>query len=108
MGDSFRWVFLPRVLLRQPDGSYVVCNRRYKPVGLTVTEHIDYAQYPVRVKIRGLTKATARLLSFNGSENLDLVALYDDTCIPTDSREDWDAYSARLERLAKLKVEPVT
>lgn len=107
MADPFRWVFLPRVLLRQADGSYVVCNRRYKPVGLTITEHVDYAQYPVRVKIRGLTKATARLLSFNGSDNLQLVALYDDTCVPTDSAQNWAAYSARLERLSRLKVEPV-
>lgn len=107
MSDPFRWYFLPRVLLRQTDGSYVVCNRRYKPVGLTVTDHIDYARYPVRVKIKGLTASAARKLSFNGSGDLDLVALYDDSCVPTDSAVHWAAYSARLERLAKMKVEPV-
>lgn len=102
---EFRQVFLPYCLLRQADGSYVVCNRRYKPLGLTLTDHVIYEAHPVRVRFKGLTPKRAAKISYRGSEDLDRIYLYNDGCIPTDSAADWAAYSERLRLLAKLKVE---
>jgi hypothetical protein len=105
-GSSFRWVFLPYCLIRQDDGSYVVCNRRYKPVGDARTEFVDYEQR-VKVRIKGLTPARAARLDHAGREHLDRIYLYADGCVPTDSQADWDAYSKRLQLLANLEVEPL-
>lgn len=105
--SEFRKVFLPYCLIRQANGSYVVANRRYKPVGMTNTGLVDYAAHPVRVKFKRLTKVTARNLSYNGSEDLERISLYDDGCIPTDSAANWTAYSKRLQILAALRVEHI-
>lgn len=107
MSDTFRWMFLPYCLQRQPDGSYVVTNRRYKPIGITRKDHVDYEEYPVRVRFKRLTAVTARALDHAGRENLDAIYLYNDGCVPTASDADWTAYSRRLQRLAGLKVEAV-
>lgn len=107
MADSFRWLFLPYCLLRQEDGSYVITNRRYKPLGMTTREHVVYEDHPVRVRFRRLTKATARALDHAGREDLDRIYLYNDGSIPTESDANWSAYSKRLQRLAALKVEAV-
>ncbi len=102
--SSFRGVFLPYCLLRQDDGSYVVCNRRYKPVGNTASEWVDY-EPAVRVRIKGLTAAVATKLDHAGRDDLDRIYLYNDGCIPTDSAANWQAYSVRLAKLAGLKIE---
>lgn len=102
--SSFRWVFLPYCLIRQEDGSYVITNRRYKPLGMTSTGHVDYAAHPVRVKFKRLTALTARKLDYKGRDDLDRIYLYNDGCLPTDSQAHWDAYAKRLHTLAKLQV----
>ena len=103
--SSFRWFFLPYCLVLQADGSYVVTNRRYKPVGMTTTAHVDYTAHEVRVKFKKqLSTPQATKLSWNGSDQLDQIWLYNDGCVPTDSQANWDAYSLRLQRLADLQV----
>jgi hypothetical protein len=103
LGD-IRSVVLPYVLKRLEDGRYVVLNREYKPVGFLTRVHVKYEDYPIALKLRGLTAAVAKKLSCDGSANLDLIGLYDDGCVPTQSKKNMDAYLERLARLAKLKV----
>lgn len=98
---------MPYALLRQPDGSYVITNRRYKPVGITRVDWVDYEEYPVRVRFKRLTAATAKILDVQGRESLEQIFLYDDAHIPTTSDANWTAYSKRLRRLAELQVDPV-
>ena len=106
--SSFRWLFLPYCLIQQEDGSYVVANRRYKPVGITRKDFVDYDEYPVAVRFkRKLSAAQARNLDCMGRENIDRIYFYNDGCLPTDSQADWDAYSKRLQKLAALEVQPV-
>lgn len=50
LGD-FRSVYLPYCLKRQEDGSDVVLNREYKPVGFNTREHIPYEEHPVSSKL---------------------------------------------------------
>ena len=98
-------MFLPYCLLLQEDGSYVVTNRRYKPVGLTMTEWVEYADYPCRIRFaRALRDEQIALLDCKGRVNRDAIYLYSDGCIPTDSEANWKAYSSRLQRLAGYKV----
>lgn len=102
--STFRATFLPYCLMRQVDGSYIVSNRGYKPVGLTVTDWVEHDAYPVRVHLPEMTEAVARRLDHEGGDSLDEIYLYDDGCVPTDSAEDWMAYSERLLLLAQMRV----
>jgi hypothetical protein len=103
--SDFRSVFLPYCLDRQPDGRYVVLNRKYKPVGFLTKDHIEYSDYPICVKFKGLGEITAAKISFNGDSNMDRIYLYNDGCIPTNSSEYMADYLRRLEILAKLAVD---
>jgi len=95
---------LPYCVQRQEDGSYIVLNRDYKPLGFKTTEHVDYDAYPIKVKLRGLGAATAAKISWNGSSDLSAIYLYDDGCVPTISAANMTAYLKRVAHLAKLRV----
>ncbi|NTW20934.1 MAG: hypothetical protein HEQ12_11375 [Aphanizomenon flos-aquae DEX188] len=103
LGD-FRAVFLPYCLQKEPDGRYRILNRRYKPVGLTITEFINYEDYPVCVNLKSLGQTTAAKLSWKGDPDTDKIYLYNDGCVPTENSENMQNYLKRLEILAKLKV----
>lgn len=104
--SDFRWVFLIYCLDRQPDGSYVALNRRYKPVGMTLTEFTEYAQHPVGFKFkRALSALQIGKLDCEGRTDPQRIQLYNDGCIPTDSDANWKAYSERLGRLAAYQIE---
>lgn len=104
LGD-FRSVFLPYCLEKQPDGRYAVLNREYKPVGFYKKDFVRYAEHPVLVKLRGITKKKAALLSHDNDPDVGKIYLYDDGCVPTHSKANMKAYLAKLEILAKLKID---
>ena len=103
LGD-FRSIFLPYCIVKQPDGRYAVLNREYKPVGFNTDDLVQYEDFPVLVKFKSFTKAKATKISYAGSDDLDRVYLYNDGCVPTQSKENMQAYLARIELLAKLAV----
>ncbi len=103
--NDFRAVFLPYCLEKQPDGRVAVLNREYNPIGFKTREHIKYEDYPVCVKLKNLSSATAVKLSYKGDSNTDKIYLYNDGCVPTEKSEYMQNYLKRLEILAKLKVE---
>lgn len=102
---DFRSIHLPYCLKRQSDSKYIVLNREYKPLGFVAQEIVHYENYPIAVKIKGLTPLKASKISFNRSENLDDIYLYNDGCIPNSSAENMKAYFERLAVLAELKFE---
>lgn len=103
--SELRQLMLIYCLQLQPDGSYIALNRRYKPVGFTTVERVDYEAFAVRFKFkRALSAAQIAFLSYNGDTSAECIYLYNDGCLPTASAADWNAYSARLERLAGYKV----
>lgn len=105
MESDFRQVFLPYCLIRTAEGEYVVVNRRYKPVGLTLDTFVNYDDYPVKVRFkRALSKAQIASLDCKGRDGGDRIYLYNDGCRPTASAADWKAYSERLQRLAGYRV----
>ena len=102
---EFRDYFLVYGLERQPDGFYVALNRHYKPVGMTCGDWVKYEDHPVRLQFkRALTPKQAASLSASGDPSTDRIYLYNDGCVPTSSAAAWNAYSARLQRLAGLLV----
>lgn len=105
MLNDFRAVFFPYCLDKQPDGRYVVLNRKYKPIGFKTREHLKYEDYPVCVELKGIGSATAAKLSYKGASNTDRIYLYNDGCVPTESAEHMRSYLERLKILAKLKVD---
>ncbi|WP_416046711.1 hypothetical protein [Cupriavidus basilensis] len=102
---DIRSTFLPYCVERQPDGRYAVLNREYKPVGFWTNAYVTYADYPILVKIKGLTPKRASLISHDESSNTDLIFLYDDGCVPTESAAHMNAYLKRLAVLAKLEID---
>jgi len=102
--NNFSAVFLPYCLKRQPDGRYAVLNREYKPVGFFTKATVEYAKYPVLVKLPGLKAATAARLSAYGDSDADRIYLYKSNRSLVQSPTAMREYMARLEILARYKV----
>lgn len=102
--DEVSAIHLPYCIKRLEDRRYIVLNRNYKPVGFTTREHLDYASYPVAVRLEGLNQLVASKLFHCGSTSLDEIWLYDDGSIPTRSSENMDAYLERLKIFAEMKI----
>ena len=103
--DELRHTHFPYCLDRQEDGSYVLLNRNYKPVGFMTDDWVKYEQYPVGVKLKGITEKLAAELDARGRANLDRIYFYNDGCLPTESAEHMQAYMARLAKLMALRIE---
>lgn len=102
---DFRHTFLIYCLQRLQDGSYVTLNRRYKPVGMTSSEWVEYEDPPVRFKFkRALSSSQIAALSYKADPSAERIYLYNDGCIPTDSDASWTAYANRLKRLASYLI----
>jgi hypothetical protein len=76
---DFRAISLPYVLRRQEDGSYLVLNRKYKPIGFLTDEWVDYENYPIA---HHFVRETIEKLAIPGSRYGDIY-LYNDGSIPT-------------------------
>ncbi len=100
---DFRSIFMPYCLQKLPDGSWVVLNRRYKPLGFQSSDWVDYADFSAR--FHGLGPSTLSRIDKDG-KNVDgnRVWLYDDGSVPTGSEEHMKAYLERLAILSKLGV----
>jgi len=104
VSTDFRAVYFPYCIQKQSDGSWVVLNRQYKPVGFNTDEYIKYEEFPVSAKLQGIGPAVAKKLSYSSEASGDRIYLYNDGCVPTDSKTKMDAYLKKLEILAKLDL----
>jgi hypothetical protein len=102
--SDIRSVHLPYCIKQQDDGTYVILNREYKPLGFNTRENIKYSAYPICVRLKGLTAKAAAKLSYKNSPDTKEIFLYNDGCIPTASAAHMKAYLARLAHLAKFKI----
>lgn len=101
--DDFRAVYFPYCIEKQDDGTYVVLNREYKPVGFNTRDWINYSDYPVGVRLR-LTPKRIDELSVDDNDDGSNVYLYDDSTNPIRSKKNMDAYLEKLRILAKLEI----
>ena len=103
-----RAVFLIYCLQRLADGSYIALKLQYKPLGVFGREWVDYETHPSRFKFkRALSEQQVVALSHKGDAAAECIYLYGDGSRPTASTANWQAYSARLERLAGYGITPV-
>ena len=100
--ELFRMYF-PYGMEKQPDGSWVLFNRHYKPVGFNTPDHIDYGAYPVSFDSR-LVPSTKAKLSWTGEDTGDRVFFYNDGCYPTASGANMKAYLGKMRLLMKLRL----
>jgi len=109
MIENVRAVYFPYCLEQQEDGSWVLLNRNYKPVGFNTGDFIRYEEHPVSIRLRGIGPATLKRLAFDGEIKGEgakpYVMLYNDGCVPTLSTDHMASYLQKLEILMKLKTE---
>lgn len=101
---DFRAIYLPYCIEQQEDGSWVVLNRQYKPVGFNTDHYIKYEEFPVNTKFKGLGPAKLGKLSCTGRAEGSRVYLYNEGSNPLLSDSNMKAYLLKLEILAKLRV----
>jgi hypothetical protein len=107
--NNFRANWLPYALVKIDDeqGGWIPLNRHYKPLGMPSRTWVDYSSVPVECRIKNISSATAKRLSWKqeGHDvNESMIFLYNDRCIPTGSKKDWLAYSAKLDIISSLKT----
>jgi hypothetical protein len=98
-------IALPYCIQKQEDGSYVVLNRKYKPIGFLTEERLDYGKYPIQVRFKGLKEKTIRRISVDGDPDDGAIYLYGDGSKPTQSAKNMRDYLERLSVLMSLKVQ---
>ena len=103
--NDFRSIYLSYCIEQNTDGSWVVLNRQYKPVGFNTSTFIDYSAFPVQTKLKGLGPATLAKLSYSGEVTGNRVYLYNDGTNPINSDADMKAYLKKIEILAKKEVD---
>jgi len=105
---KFWRVFLPYCLQRLKDGSWVVLNRNYKPLGVFGREWLDYETERSCFVARGLTKSVAEKISYKPlpDEIPDQIWLYDDSSHPDRGAAAREAYLRRLGVLALIEMRP--
>lgn len=101
---DFRAVYFPYCIEKQSDGSWVVLNRSYKPVGFNTDDFVKYEQHPVSARLSGLGPAKLKKLSYSGEVEGDRVYLYNDGCVPTRSAANMKSYLEKLKILAGLSL----
>jgi hypothetical protein len=101
VSTDFSAVYFPYCIQKQSDGSWVVLNRKYKPVGFNTSEYIEYEKFPVSAMLQGIGPAVAKKLSCD-EESGERIYLYDDGCMPTASKTNMESYLKKLQILAKL------
>ena len=103
LGD-FLAIYLPYCIELQEDGSWVVLNREYKPVGFNTKKNIKYSEFPVATKFKGLGPKKLAKLSYTGKVEGTRVYLYNDGTNPLHGAPEMEQYLSKLELLAKLRV----
>lgn len=103
--SELRRTHFPYCLQRLEDGRYVMLNRNYKPIGFLTGEWITYGDYPIGMKIKGLGPKTIAELDCQGGADPTTIFLYNDGSIPTSSKENMQAYLAKLAKLMALETE---
>lgn len=104
LGD-FRSVFFPYCIKRLEGGFFIILNREYKPIGFNSSNKVNYEDYPIAVKIKGLTTNIIEKLAYNGEMTEEgFIFLYNDSCIPTTSKKHMRDYLEKLEMLAPYKI----
>ncbi len=94
---SFREIFLPYCVIRESDGTWSVLNREY--VALGENERKSHKGPTRTYSLKGLGPAALKKIAFCSRPEENTFWLYDESCFPESSAENWNAYSKRLKAL---------
>jgi len=97
-----RQAIFPYGMEMDEDGSWAFFNRSYKPVGMNTDEWINFNEYPVKFKLKGLGPSTRAKLDIHGKGTDVRIYFYDDATQPTLSAANMKAYLKRLEIIMRL------
>lgn len=101
---ELRSIYFPYCLEPLEDGSWIILNRDYKPVGTNNSFFVRYEDHPGKVRIKNINKSIRQKLDHNG-EHEGRLYLYNDGCVPTDGKKEMESYLRKLEILMKLQIE---
>ena len=103
--SELRHICFPYCLDKNQDGSWVVLNRNYKPIGFNTSDYINYSNFPISINCK-LTPSMLKKISYTGKfdEKEIRVYLYNDECLPTKDTKSMNAYLERLSKLMKIKT----
>jgi hypothetical protein len=104
MTEFFK-VYMPYCLDKQEDGSWVVLNREYKPLGFLDCGYIHYEEYPISCHLSLTEKRIDALSGSRGTEawGRKRIYLYGGGNTPYKGK-DLEAYMKRLEFLSRLMI----
>ena len=105
IGNELRRTHFPYCLQKVGDG-WVILSRDYKPIGIRTEDHVDYEPHAEDLKIDNATLQKLAYAPAGITINIDgdvtCVYLYNDGCIPTQSRSHMQSYLTRLAVLMKV------
>lgn len=105
--------FLPYCIKEQPDGSLILLNRAYKPLGFCVeyAPRVRYEDYPINFRTERPLDWVARKLGCAVQEGAGdrFIFLYDSNTMPICPcrgfiKGNWSGYTQKLAALASLRV----
>lgn len=99
---NLRQTHFPYCLQKTATGKYILLNRQYKPIGSRSDAFVTYEGHPDEMRIK-VSSAVAIKLSWNDSEAVDCIYLYNDGCNPSESAAHMNAYLKRLSDLAGIQ-----
>lgn len=110
LGDFFR-INMPYGMEKNDKNEWFVFNPEYKPLGFNTNEHLEYENYPVFVKYKGLTEKKLQKLACledgyirrNEKGEIYMVWFYSDATNPKDTPKYWNDYFDRIKILSTLK-----
>jgi len=103
---EYTYQLLPYCLRKIEDdiGGWIPLNRAYKPFNHDNKKGwATYEEVPANARIKRLTLTQMKLLSHKQDidKATETVYLYSDNCYPLTSKQAWQVYSEKLQRLAK-------
>jgi hypothetical protein len=101
---ELRKLMFPYGIEKNPDGSWTVFNRQYKPVGVVTRDHAEWDDPRHKVRLKGLGPAKLRKLDIRGEGASDRIYFYNDATVPTSSAEGMARYLEKLKLLMSLEA----
>ncbi|MBL0115814.1 MAG: hypothetical protein IPP45_10605 [Sphingomonadales bacterium] len=102
--SEIRRVVFPYGMEKNPDGTWTLFNRQYKPVGVISNEWEDWDNPRHKMRLKGLRRPTLAKLDWRGDGTKDRIYFYNDGCVPTHSAKHMASYLEKLRILMALKI----
>lgn len=110
--NILRRTHLPYCVHKQANGSYILLNRYYVPLGVLGEFDMEKDSKNFEFYFARMTPITAAKISWNNKPDVDKIFLYHDGCPPTVKEKytplvngiNSGDYFTRLEHLMRLKI----